>query len=106
MLKLRIKSFRRVVTTSLVVGVVGVVAVMAASPVLATNLRYRPVSPTFGGNPSSAEWAKFNAHVQKRDPGANTGQGSTAIPDFSGLFDSLNQLEGDFSDTTIIIPIF
>lgn len=90
-------------------GSIAVVAVaaMTSGAVMASNLEYNPVSPTFGGNPNSAEWAKFNAHVQKRNPGAGAGgAGSIDLPDFKSLIDALDGLNTDLSNTTIIIPVF
>ncbi|QIJ73153.1 curli assembly protein CsgF [Methylobacterium sp. NI91] len=69
-------------------------------PALATDLVYRPVSPTFGGNPLNGSFLLSTAQAQ--GAGVKSGQNS---PDLSGLNEALSGLGGSngVATPTIII---
>jgi curli production assembly/transport component CsgF len=66
---------------------VGVFACVAA-PALATEQIYRPVSPTFGGNPLNGNFLLSTAQTQ----GAGTKSGAQQAPDLSGLNSALSNI--------------
>ncbi|MGV7032163.1 curli assembly protein CsgF [Methylobacterium symbioticum] len=72
----------------------------AALPAAATEQVYRPVSPTFGGNPLNGTFLLSTAQAQGY--GAKSGQNS---PDLSGLNQALSNLgnAGTVATPTIII---
>lgn len=75
-------------------------AAVAAPPAGATEQIYRPVSPTFGGNPLNGTFLLSTA--QSQGYGAKSGQNS---PDLSGLNAALSNLgnTGSVATPTIII---
>lgn len=79
----------------------GVVVVAASFIVTATSFAteqvYRPVSPTFGGNPLNGNFLLSTAQAQ----GAGVKSGSQS-PDLSGLTNALSGI-GSSSQTPIVV---
>ncbi|MCJ2038526.1 curli assembly protein CsgF [Methylobacterium sp. J-059] len=73
---------------------------LASAPGSATEQLYRPVSPTFGGNPLNGTFLLSTAQAQ--GAGAKSGQNS---PDLSGLNEALSKLGGSNSVATPTIII-
>lgn len=74
--------------------------IFSAIPAAATEQLYRPVSPTFGGNPLNGSFLLSTAQAQ--GAGAKSGQNS---PDLSGLNEALSKLGGSNSVATPTIII-
>jgi len=70
---------------------------MAASASLATEQVYRPVSPTFGGNPLNGNFLLSTAQAQ----GAGVKSGNQG-PDLSGLTNALSGV-GSNAQTPIVV---
>lgn len=75
-------------------------ATSSVLPAAATEQLYRPVSPTFGGNPLNGTFLLSTAQAQ--GAGAKSGQKS---PDLSGLNEALSKLGGSNSVATPTIII-
>ena len=83
-------------TVSCVLGGVAAILVSTA-PSFATEQVYRPVSPTFGGNPLNGNFLLSTAQAQ----GAGVKSGSQS-PDLSGLTNALSGI-GSGSQTPIVV---
>lgn len=75
-----------------------VAGIVLAAPGHATEQVYRPVSPTFGGNPLNGSFLLSTAQAQGK--GAKSGQQG---PDLSGLTNALSGIGGASQQPIIII---
>jgi curli production assembly/transport component CsgF len=71
-----------------------------ATSALATEQIYRPVSPTFGGNPLNGNFLLSTAQAQ----GSGTKSGQQA-PDLSGLNSALSNVGNSGNNSTPIVVI-
>lgn len=71
--------------------------ILSAGAVSATEQVYRPVSPTFGGNPLNGTFLLSTAQAQGL--GAKSGQNS---PDLSGLNSALSNLGGSLNNSSTV----
>ena len=72
----------------------------SVSAVGASNIRYKPLNPAFGGDPNNPDWVKFSQYANNRTPdGSGQGFPDINLPDFEELFDGLDEIP------TIIIPV-
>jgi curli production assembly/transport component CsgF len=79
-------------------SVIAIAVVFVSSPTsFATEQVYRPVSPTFGGNPLNGNFLLSTAQAQ----GAGVKSGSQS-PDLSGLTNALSGI-GSTSQTPIVV---
>jgi curli production assembly/transport component CsgF len=75
-----------------------IAAVLVSASASASEQVYRPVSPTFGGNPLNGSFLLSTAQAQGN--GVKSGQQS---PDLSGLTDALKGTGSGGSSTPIVI---
>lgn len=72
--------------TAFLVG--GAALVLAGSAAQASQLVYRPINPTFGGDPLNGNWLLSQGTAQQED-GSGSGSGASGFtidfPDFSGV---------------------
>ncbi|NOJ47660.1 curli assembly protein CsgF [Bradyrhizobium archetypum] len=83
----------------LLISITGLVAsIVLSAPASATEQVYRPVSPTFGGNPLNGNFLLSTAQAQGN--GTKSGQQS---PDLSGLTNALSGIGNGGGQPIIII---
>jgi len=75
-----------------------IAGLLISASVSASEQVYRPVSPTFGGNPLNGSFLLSTAQAQGK--GAKSGQQS---PDLSGLPDALKGVGGGSTAAPIVI---
>jgi curli production assembly/transport component CsgF len=66
---------------------------------LATEQIYRPVSPTFGGNPLNGNFLLSTAQAQ----GSGARSGQQQAPDLSGLNSALSNIGNNGNSTPIVV---
>ena len=88
-----------IAVSRLLISVAGLVAgIVLSAPASATEQVYRPVSPTFGGNPLNGNFLLSTAQAQGN--GTKSGQQS---PDLSGLTNALSGIGNGGGQPVIII---
>jgi len=75
-----------------------ITGIVLSGTALATEQVYRPVSPTFGGNPLNGNFLLSTAQAQGK--GTKSGQQS---PDLSGLTNALSGIGGGSQQPVIVI---
>ena len=89
----------------LVASILLTVATIAATsmPASAVQLKYKPLSPTFGGTGNDAAWVDFYTYHQNRQDGGEGGGSEVTIPDFSELLSAMEELGDGFNGTLLLL---